>query len=51
MESTVTIGFYGVLRVEELLFTSPEVILKYWQGARLSREQSHIMVVLKGRYR
>ena len=41
------IGFYIILRGEEVFITSLRLMLKFWEETRLRKEQYHIMVTLK----
>ena len=47
LASAVMIGFYIILRGEELFITSLRVMLKFWEETRLRNEEYHIMVTLK----
>ena len=45
--SAVMIGFYIILRGEEVFITSLRLMLKFWEETRLRKEHYHIMVTLK----
>ena len=51
MAAAGVIGFGGGLRVEEVILESLEGMLKFWEEIRLGRNQSHVMVTLKGRFK
>ena len=49
MAEVVVIGFGVVFRGDEVLLVSLEGMIKLWEETRISRNQYHIMVTLKGR--
>ena len=49
--ASVMIGFRGGLRGEEFLLASLEGMLKFWEETRIMRNQYHIMVTLRGRFK
>ena len=48
LEEVLVIEFGGGLRGEEVSLASLEVLLKFWEETRIRRNQTHIMVTLKG---
>ena len=51
MEEAAGKLFYGGLRVEEVFITLLEGMFKFWPETSPIRDQSHVMVTLKGRFK
>ena len=50
LAAAVVISLGGGLRGEEFFLASLEGMLNFWEETRLSRNQSRVMVTLKGRF-